>query len=134
MDERVTQMIQECVRGSDEGRMAFPEVLGTLSAAGIERYYADLQRAEKTFYMPSGESCIVGSEKISTRPSDAFDSAGVEAAIRAAKAKSIGYMEFCDRIAAAGCVGYLVSLPGRRAVYLGRGGDSFVEPFPPAAS
>jgi uncharacterized protein YbcV (DUF1398 family) len=133
MDERVTQVIQECVRGSDEGRMAFPEVIGMLSAAGIERYYADLQRAEKTFYMPSGESCIVGSEKISTRPPDVFDPAGVEAAIRAVQAKSIGYKEFCDRIAAAGCVGYLVSLPGRRAVYLGRGGDSFVEPFPPVA-
>lgn len=133
MDERVTQVIQECVRGSDEGRMAFPEVIGMLSAAGVERYYADLQRAEKTFYMPSGESCIIGSEKISTRPPDAFDPAGVEAAIRAVQAKSIGYKEFCDRIAAAGCVGYLVSLPGRRAVYLGRGGDSFVEPFPPVA-
>jgi uncharacterized protein YbcV (DUF1398 family) len=133
MDEQVTRVMQECVQGSDEGRMAFPEVIGRLSAAGIERYYADLQRAEKTFYLPSGESCVVASERIATRPSDAFDSTGVEAAIRAIQAQSIGYKEFCDRIAEAGCVGYLVSLLGRRAVYLGRAGDSFVEPFPPVA-
>lgn len=133
MDKRLTEVTQECVQGSDEGRMAFPEVIGRLSAAGIERYYADLQRAEKTFYMPSGESCVVKSERIATKPSAAFNAAGVEAAIRAVQAKSIGYKEFCDRIAEAGCVGYLVSLPGRRAVYLGRDGDSFVEPFPPVA-
>lgn len=31
-----------------------------------------------------------------------------------------------------GCVGYHVSLAGRRAVYYGRSGETHVEQFPPA--
>jgi uncharacterized protein YbcV (DUF1398 family) len=48
------------------------------------------------------------------------------------QAQKIKYREFCVRIADAGCVGYLVSLVGRRAVYYGRSGESYVEPFPTA--
>jgi uncharacterized protein YbcV (DUF1398 family) len=133
MDESVKQVMRECVQGSDEGRIAFPEVVRRLSEAGVERYYADLQRAEKIFYLPSGESCVVASDRIEAEPSADFIPSGVASALRAVQAKEIGYKEFCARIAEAGCVGYLVSLPGRRAVYLGRCGGSFVEPFPAAA-
>ena len=35
-------------------------------------------------------------------------------------------------ILAAGCVGYFVCLTGRRAVYFGRTGENYIEPFPPA--
>lgn len=34
---------------------------------------------------------------------------------------------------AAGCAGYLVSLPGRRVVYYGRTGETHVELIPAAA-
>jgi uncharacterized protein YbcV (DUF1398 family) len=56
----------------------------------------------------------------------------VEQAVRATQRGEIRYREFCRRIAAAGCVGYFVSLAGRRAVYYGRTIDTYVERFPDA--
>ena len=47
-------------------------------------------------------------------------------------AQAIKYREFCDRIAASGCVGYFVSFAGHRAAYYGRTGDTYVEWFPGA--
>jgi hypothetical protein len=43
-------------------------------------------------------------------------------------ANARGAIETCT----AGCVAYMVSLPGRRVVYYGRTGASHVEHFPPA--
>ncbi len=40
------------------------------------------------------------------------------------------YRGFCEKAAAAGCAGYLVSFSGRRALYFGRDGATHVEPFP----
>jgi len=71
---------------------------------------------------------------VKTVPARAFSAAGVDAAVRAIQAQKIQYREFCERIAAAGCVGYTVSLTGRRAVYYGRTGESHVEMFPGTAS
>jgi uncharacterized protein YbcV (DUF1398 family) len=61
-----------------------------------------------------------------------FAAEGVEKAVRAIQRQEIKYREFCERIAAAGCVGYFVSLVGRRAVYYGRTTDTYVEWFPGA--
>ena len=57
---------------------------------------------------------------------------GVEKAVRAIQRQEIAYREFCRQIAGAGCVGYFVSLTGRRAVYYGRTGDEHVQWFPGA--
>ena len=61
-----------------------------------------------------------------------FSAEGVEKAVRAIQRQEIAYREFCRQIADAGCVGYFVSLAGRRAVYYGRTGDEHVEWFPGA--
>jgi uncharacterized protein YbcV (DUF1398 family) len=131
MNADVIAVLEDCTAGSDAGRLTFPQVLGALAAVGIERYHADLCRAEKTYYRPDGGSHVVPAAPLAVVPASAFSADAVEAAIRAVQAGTIPYKEFCERIAAAGCVGYLVSLAGRRAVYFGRGADSHVEPFPP---
>ena len=105
-------------------------MVAKLAGVGIERYHADLLRAEKIYYLPSGESQRVQAAPIAAVPPAAFTADGVAAAVRAIQRKQIKYREFCERIAKAGCVGYFVSLAGRRAVYYGRTGDSYVEPFP----
>jgi uncharacterized protein YbcV (DUF1398 family) len=61
-----------------------------------------------------------------------FSARGVEKAVRLIQQQAIGYRQFCRLIADAGCVGYFVSLTGRRAVYYGRTGDEHVEWFPGA--
>ena len=132
MDKHVQEIMQECSAGSDQGRLTFPDVVRKLAAAGVERYHADLCRAEKTYYMPDAASHITPSATISTIPASEFDAAGIVAALKAIQAGKTDYQTFCEEIAAAGCVGYLVCIGGRRAVYYGRKGDTYVESFPAA--
>ena len=132
MNAQVKDTVVDCTRASDEARMTFPEVVAKLVAAGVERYRADLLRAEKTYYLPDGASHVVAAKPLGAAPARDFSSDGVHDAVRAIQARQISYKEFCARIAAAGCVDYLVSLAGRRAVYFGRTGESYVEPFPAA--
>jgi uncharacterized protein YbcV (DUF1398 family) len=132
MDPKAAAVAEACTAGSDGETMSFPEVVGALMAAGFERYHTDLVRAEKTYYQPDGTSHLSAAAPVDGSFAVDFDAAGVEAAVRAIQARRIGYRRFCVDIAAAGCVGYHVSLAGRRAVYYGRSGESWVEPFPPA--
>lgn len=132
MDARARNAMLDCTRLSDQERESFGQIVGRLMAAGIERYHADLRRAEKIYYMPDGASLAVPADPIGVPFAEAFSAAGVDAAVRAIQAGAIKYKEFCDRIAAAGCVGYVVSLAGRRAVYYGRSGESHVELLPAA--
>jgi len=132
MDAQVIDVVRDCTKASDEERIAFPELVRRLMAAGVERYHADLQRAERTYYLSNGESHVEPSAIPPLPVATVFSPAALDAAVRAAQAQAIQYREFCRRIMAAGCVGYVVSLAGRRAVYCGRTGDSHVEPFPPA--
>jgi uncharacterized protein YbcV (DUF1398 family) len=70
----------------------------------------------------------VASAALLSKPAPAFAAVGVEAAIRAIQTREITYQEFCTRIATAGCVGYLVFVTGRQAVYYGRDGSRHIEP------
>ena len=130
MDTQVQAVVRECSKASAEERITFPEVVAKLNQAGIERYHADLVRSEKTYFLPDGSSEVVPNSTISPVPADTFSADGVEAAVRAIQSGLIQYKAFCERIAAAGCVGYMVSLAGRRAVYYGRTGETYVESFP----
>lgn len=130
MDENVKSVIEECTRGSDEERMSFPEVVQKLVSVGVERYHADLVRGEKTYYLPGGDSLVVASKTLHRQPASAFSAAQTEAAVRASQGRQIGYNEFCERVAAAGCTSYIVSLVGRRVVYFGRSAESHVELMP----
>ena len=132
MNIDITTVMEACTAGSDQERMTFPQVVMQLIDAGIERYYADLSRSEKIYYLPSGESHLVPCKHIIQKPAMNFSAEGVEAAVRAIQGQTIKYQEFCARIAASGCIGYIVSLTGLRAVYFGRTGDMHIEHFPKA--
>lgn len=123
-------ILKECSEASHQERITFGEVVGRLIAAGVERYHADLVRGETTYYMPDGRSHLVPTGAFDTRPADVFSPDGVLAAVRAIQAGRTKYLTFCRKIMEAGCVGYLVSMQGKRAVYYGRSGETYVEPFP----
>lgn len=127
-------VMEACTRASHEERITFGEVVGRLIAAGVERYHVDLVRGESTYFMPDNESHRVAYEALDTRPADVFTAGGVLAAVRSIQAGRTKYLTFCRQIMEAGCVGYLVSIQGKRAVYYGRSGETYVEPFPPAAA
>jgi uncharacterized protein YbcV (DUF1398 family) len=129
MDPRTLKVVHEATRASLEQRARFPQVVAMLRDAGIERYHADLVAGTRTYYSAAGAVATVAAGHPAT-PASTFHGAVVEAAVHATQRDEIQYLEFCDRIAAAGCVGYLVSLAGARALYYGRTGDFHVERFP----
>jgi len=132
MNAELKDIVRGCSIASDEGRVRFGEVVATLSAAGVERYHADLVRAEKTYYLPDGTSELVPNAEIAVAPAQQFSASAVAQTIKAIQAGTIDYRTFCERVVSAGCVAYMVSIVGRRAVYYGRTGDSHVEWFPGA--
>jgi uncharacterized protein YbcV (DUF1398 family) len=132
MDVAIKDVLQECTEGSDRGELNFGEVVRKLIAAGIERYHADFMRSEKTYYLSDGDSETVSNEVVDIKPAHEFSVTGVQSAVGDIQARKISYKRFCERVLASGCVGYIVSLAGRRVVYYGRTGDVHVEWFPGA--
>jgi uncharacterized protein YbcV (DUF1398 family) len=98
MKSHLQDIVTECTRASDESRMSFPEVVGTLMKAGVERYYTDLTRSEKIYYLPDGDNIAISARPIDVKPANEFNAAGVEAAIRAIQTGTISYHEFCRQI------------------------------------
>lgn len=132
MDDHVKDIVRETARASDEERISFPDVVEALTEAGVERYHADLLAGTKTWYMPDGSFEITQGRAMHAAKDFMGDS--VKQAVHAIQHGEIGYRAFCERIAAAGCVGYFVSLVGLRAVYYGRTLAAHVEWFAPPLS
>jgi uncharacterized protein YbcV (DUF1398 family) len=61
---------------------------------------------------------------------DTFEQADAVGAVRAIQRREIGYTDFLGRIMKAGCASYCVFIKGRKAIYLGRGGQFYIEKFP----
>ena len=132
MDDHVRDVVREVIRASDEDRISFSDVVEALMQAGVERYHADLLAGTKTYYMPDGSFEIAHGRVL--QAANDFRGDIVQQAVHAIQQGEIGYRAFCDRIAAAGCVGYFVSLAGQRAVYYGRTLAAHVAWFSPPPS
>jgi len=122
---------RDCFKGADEGRLSFPQILGQLAGAGFEGYVVDYRRGEASYFLPTGEAVSFAGHR--PEVAAAFDAGALKAAILEAQAGAEGYSYagFCARAGAAGCALYLVSLSGRRVVYVGRTGETHSEHFPP---
>ena len=127
------ETINECLELSFADT-PFPVVMGKLAGAGVAGYDADLIALRKTYY-DSGTDNIDEALPLADPPAvpSAFDAAAVEASLRAIRQQEIGYAEFLRRIMRAGCARYLVFFGGRKAMYLGRNGEFYIEPFPGSA-
>ncbi len=132
MDARKTEIARTCLAGAEGNTMSFPQIVGALMEAGFEAYAIDFRRAAATYYLPDGDSLVLATHAVGAPVAAAFDAGAITAAIRAAQALAPGYTYrgFCERVVAAGCAGYMVSFPGRRAVYFGRTAETHVEHFP----
>jgi uncharacterized protein YbcV (DUF1398 family) len=122
--------IVECMKLSF-ANTPFPAVVQKLAGAGVHAYTADLMALRKTYYGVERENVdepmpLTQSPSIAPR----FDSTGVEAAVRAIQRGELGYAEFLRQIMRAGCASYRVFIDGRKAMYFGRDGDFYTEPFP----
>ena len=124
-------VLQECTEKNFDGTMDFPETLKRLLAIGVERYYADLVQLQKVYYGSDGDA---KTEPLPLTDAvaipDHFSHDAVKDALLSTQQGWIGYPEFLRRIMAAGTSNYSVFLSGQRAMYVGRNGDFYVEPFP----
>jgi uncharacterized protein YbcV (DUF1398 family) len=134
MDPAKIDIAKTCLTGAETGAMDFPQIVGALMGAGFESYAVDFRRARAIYYLGNGDSVELPTHRIeaAVAVAEAFDKEPIRAAIREAQQLVPGYTYpgFCRKVAAAGCAGYLVSFPGRRAVYIGRTGETHVERFP----
>jgi uncharacterized protein YbcV (DUF1398 family) len=136
MDQNSIAIFHECSAGSIAETLNFPGVLAKLTAVGAEGYHCDLYRREKTYYLPDGTSHVEAEPELDPHEfsgahiADRFSEDGIKAALKAVQTRTITYVEFLRRIAAAGCVGYTVNLLGGRALYFGRRAEIYIEPFP----
>ena len=123
---------QSCLDGAETGHMTFPQIVGTLMHEGFESYAIDFRRGTAVYYTADGDSVELATRPVGAPVAAAFQSAPVQAAIREAQQLVPGYTYkgFCRKVAEAGCAGYFVSFSGRRAVYMGRTGETHVERFP----
>lgn len=132
MNTQLQQIASTCIANATSGAMTFPQVVGALLHAGFEGYQIDLRAGTATYYLPTGEALTLTGHRPAAAEAPRFDGEAVVAAIREAQQGAPGYTYtgFCEKIAQAGCVGYLVSFPGRRVVYTGRTGETHTEHFP----
>jgi uncharacterized protein YbcV (DUF1398 family) len=130
MNPENVAVMEACVAGSFGGTMKFPDIVGRLSAIGVERYHADYSRGDFTYYTADGQSHVVTPGHPTKPVGQSFSAADVEKAIRKSQRGEIDFRQFVDLTTAAGCVGYFVQISGRQAIYFGRNGETHVEPFP----
>jgi len=124
-------ILDQCTAGAFDGSVSFPETIRRIREDGVEWYSANLIFGMKTYYGADlSHHQTPWPEWTTPQIADEFRAEGVRAAIRASQAGQIPYQEFLQRIAEAGIVYYTVHLKGRKAIYFGRHGDAFVEPFP----
>jgi uncharacterized protein YbcV (DUF1398 family) len=113
--------------------MPFPQVVQRLIGAGVRSYTADLIKLRNTYYGAGGEAY---DEPLPLRNGPAiaasFDAHGVAASVKSIQRGEIGYDAFLRRIMDAGCAHYEVFIAGCKAMYFGRDGAFYTEPFPAA--
>ena len=125
-----TATIAECMTLSFADT-PFPQVVQKLVGAGVTSYTADLVKLRNTYYDGNGEAFDEALPlKDGPAIAPAFDGVAVAATVKAIQRGEIGYAEFLRRIMASGCSHYEVFIAGRKAMYFGRDGDFYTEPFP----
>lgn len=134
MNERQLETAERCLAGATSNTMDFPAIVSALIDSGFESYEVDFRRGEAVYFLSSGESVVLPIHRDDTDIGALFDVSAVQAAIGEAQNNAPGYTYagFCAKVKRAGCVSYIVSFPGRRAVYLGRTAETHVEHFPAA--
>jgi len=132
MNDHQIETARICLEGSENNRLTFPQFVSSLMEAGFESYAIDFRRAVATYYLPDGTYVELPSHRVATPTAAIFDVAAIQTAIREAQQLVPGYTYrgFCEKAAAAGCASYIVSFPGRQALYIGRTAETHVERFP----
>ena len=128
-----TETIAECMTLSFADT-PFSKIIPRLASAGVASYTADLVKLRNTYY-DAGSEAFDEALPLKEGPAitPAFDPHAVAATVKAIQRGEIGYAEFLRSIMQSGCSHYEVFIAGRKAMYFGRDGDFYTEPFPAPA-
>jgi uncharacterized protein YbcV (DUF1398 family) len=127
------KLILEAARGTLDGTLSFPEVVGKLLAAGVEYYHVDHVGLRKRFYSADGGMVATSINYEGLPPvAPEFDAAALRGNILDRQRHGQKYREFTRRAMAGGVQGYIAFLRGQRVTYWGRTGDQHTEWFPNA--
>jgi uncharacterized protein YbcV (DUF1398 family) len=126
-----TKLILEAARGTQDGSLSFPEVVGKLLSAGVEYYHVDYVGRRKRFYSVDSEmvATSINYEGLPTVAPE-FDAAALRANILDSQRNGQTYREFARRTMAGGVQDYIAFVRGKRVTYRGRTGDQHMEWFP----
>ena len=126
-----SKLILEAARGTLDGTLSFPDVVGKLLAAGVEYYHVDYVGLRKRFYSAEGGMVATAINYEGLPPvAPEFDAAALRANILDSQRNGQPYREFTRRAMAGGVQGYIAFLRGKRVTYWGRTGDQHTEWFP----
>ncbi len=132
MEQNQIDTARHCLEAAENDTQNFPQIVGSLIAAGFESYNVDFRLSKAFYFLPNSEFIELETHKVPAKIVNDFDVDAIKAAIKEATQQVDGYTYkgFCEKVMLAGCVGYIVSFVGRRAVYFGRTGETHVEHFP----
>tara|TARA_R110000824_G_scaffold155226_5_gene327689 strand:+ start:2970 stop:3371 length:402 start_codon:yes stop_codon:yes gene_type:complete len=121
-----------CLASAETDVMTFPQIIGMLMQAGFESYEINFRRETAIYYLIDGTSIELPTHKTSTPVAPVLNVGTLQAAIKEAQQQVTGYSYkgFCEKAKTSGCAGYIVSLSGKRALYIGRDAGTHVELFP----
>src|SRR5262245_30178558 len=94
MNTKQTLVIYECVRGSLNAELTFPEIVGRLTEIGVERYHVDYSRQEATYYLASGDSMVVAVPHDLHSTAIEFAASAIESAVRQSQRNEHTYADF----------------------------------------
>jgi uncharacterized protein YbcV (DUF1398 family) len=134
MNDTAVAVIHACAAAAHDGTLPFGEIVGRLTAVGVESYQADYRQRTTRFYLPDGVTVAVPLHAPALAIAEDFDAPAMQEAIRGSQRGEVKYPEFLRRSMSAGCVGYTVWIAGRHVSYFGRRGEVHLERFPGAAA
>ncbi|WP_079416366.1 DUF1398 domain-containing protein [Thiomonas intermedia] len=130
MNEQARTVIQATFDASNQGTIAFGEVIRQLTGVEVESYHVDYRAGRATYVLPEGDPLDLAFERPARPIAPALDGDALRNTILAAQQGKVMYPEFKRLSQAAGCIGYTVWLAGRQVTYYGRKGETHIERFP----
>lgn len=123
-----TETVAKCMKTSF-ANTPFPVVVQKLAGGGVSAYNADLITLRKTYY-DAGSASFDGPMPLTDSPPTAatFDRNKVAATVKAIQRKGSRRVPAADHESR--LPSYRACFGGRKAMYFGRDGEFYTEPFP----
>jgi len=128
-----SEIIVATAKGTLDGTLSFPEVVGKLLEAGVEYYHVDYVGMRKAFYGPNGDMVVTPITYEGLPPvAPELSIETLRAVILDSQRNGQKYRDFTRRAMEVGVQSYAAFLRGKRVTYWGRTGDQHTEWFPGA--